>query len=800
MKDKLIVWSILATLMIIAILPGFVHSQTSPNTPSGYSIDGQTGNLIPNGALTSGTGWASSSGSPGWVPNAAPLGSFGANGYTFSYQMEELGRSGINLGGFNLGYTNTSAIFVTGFSYGLTYRFPCANQIGGNCTDPNGLQDNLRVEVGYYPASGAPAFYTHQLGLKNINDGNPAYNPNWQTLAETVTFAGAKTLAQAGAVNMGIIGQDAGFWACLGQDCYGPQVKNAYVKANYSVDPCILNPAFNPSCPGFQNILQGSKSPTFYYSYNIAQSLPHIGGGVVLHGYDYGFNWYNYGACYNTFLFWCTDWRTDGGGNINFRISDKNNVTMLQNQWYVSGNNNSGSYSNRYLFTENKNSLDMGNVQWWTSDVWNHFGWVGWTRPVWTPDPCYTNGLYSPNCSNFQQTLTQVVANIKAQQEKIAALNPSSTSLTPTGSVTVTLNDVNSTNPSVTVTTVNEPQQNNRFGVSQAPTLVATEIPAVVTRNANQNARSLSLAQRAIVEANQTASSSMKEAESIADNNVQASIASSMGIQENEQQATGNVQVNRINQTNITGSIAQPFTQSTQQVTTTNREELPIQATSATPITIESAAQILMPNAMFKSVELAVTLPNLPPVNPTRIQEEKQEQSLTFNNQESQQISVQPVASPDIQQAYVPPSITTLPLQAPTNVIESSVQALSQPVAPIAITEAEQPQQRNFTTDKTNPINDIIDSKPIVVEQRTETNLAAVNRNTQNNEIAVGVDINNIATIPIGFDAYNITLKDVAFYAPKEIYRNQRTVDNRRALQNLRSDQLHEQMINQQWR
>jgi len=793
----------IAILITLVLIVGAAYAQSSPNTPSGYSIDGQTGNLIPNGALTSGTGWVSSSGSPGWVPNAFPLGSFGADGYTFSYQMEELGKSGINLGGFNLGYTNTSAIFVTGFSYGLTYRFPCANQIGGNCTDPNGLQDNLRVEVGYYPASGAPAFYTHQLGLKNINDGNPAYNPNWQTLAETVTFAGAKTLAQAGAVNMGIIGQDAGFWACLGQECYGPQVKNAYVKANYSVDPCILNPAFNPSCPGFQNILQGSKSPTFYYSYNIAQSLPHIGGGVVLHGYDYGFNWYNYGACYNTFMFWCTDWRTDGGGNINFRISDKNNTTMLQQQWYVSGNNNAWSFSSRHLFTESKNSLDMGNVQWWASDVWNHFGWVGWTRPIWTPDPCYTNGLYSPNCSNFQQTLTQVVADIKAQQEKIAALNPSSTSLTPIGSVTVTLNDVNSTNPSVTVTTLNEPtQQNNRSGVSQAQTLVATEIPAVVARNANQNARTLSVAQRAIVEANQTASSSMKEAESIADNSVQTSIASSMGMQENEQISTVNVQVSRINQSIVSSSIIQPLTQTSQQpITIANtKESSPIQASMATPITMESAAQILMPNAMFKSSELVVVVPTLPPINPIRIQEEKQEQSFTLSNQEQPSVFVQPVTPPDIQQAYAPPSITTLPLQAPTNVVESPIQVLSQPVTPVAVTEAEQPQQqRNFTTDKTNPINDIIDSKPIIAEQRTETNLAAVNRNAQNNEVAGGVDINNIAVTPVGFSAYNVALRDVAFYAPKEIYRNQRTVDNVRALRNLASDRLHQEMVDQQY-
>jgi hypothetical protein len=810
MKDKLIVWSILATLMIIAILPGFSYGQTSPNTPSGYSIDSVTGNLILNGSVTSATGWSSTTGSPSWTPNGAPLGSFDpADGYTFSYIPESLGQAGISLGSFNHGYLNSNAVFVTGFSYGLTYRFPCANSIGTNCdgtsktaAPANPTQDNLRVEVGYYPSTGSPTFYVHQLGLKNINDGNPAYNPNWQTLAETVTFAGAKPLAQAGSVNYEIIGSDAGGWACLNGQCYGPQVKNAYIRANYSVDPCILNTAFSPNCPGFNNVIQGVQSPVYWHSYNIAQRLPHIGGGVQLHGFDYGFNWSNFGSCYNTFLFWCTDWRTDGGGTVNFRVTDSANNILYSDSRYREGNNASGSYSNRFLFTETRNSLDMGNVSWWVSGSWNNFSAAGWTRPIWTPDPCYFNGLYSPNCTNFKETLTEVIADIKAQQEKIAALNSSSTLVTPTGSVTVTLNDVNSINPSVTVTTNNETtQQNNRSGVSQTQTLVSTEIPAVVTRNANQNARSLLQAQRVIVEANQTASSSVKEAESIPNNNVQTNIASSMGTQENEQSSTASVQVNRINQSNITSSIAQRFTQSTQQIATTNREELPIQTISATSITIESAAQILMPNAMFKSVELAVALPNLPPVNPTRIQEEKQEQSLTFSSQEQPSVFVQPIAPPDIQQAYAAPSIVTLPLQAPTNLIESPVQILSQPVAPVAVTEAEQPQQQiNFTADKTNPISDIIESKPVVAEQRTEAKLPAVNASAQNNDVAGGVSINSIAVVPVGFNTYTIALADASFYQPKEIYRNQRTIDNRRALQNLRSDQLHEQMMSQQWR
>jgi len=801
MKDKLIVWSILVILMIISILPGFSYGQTSPNTPSGYSIDSQTGNLIQNPTMTSGTGWTTS----------GMTGSYTPDGYIFSYASGTI-QQNINLNAINFGYQNTSAVFATSIMYGFKYRFQCAQAVGLTC-ETGTIQDNLNATFTYSAPNGTvEATNFHQLGLKNINDGNPAYNPVWQQLAETYTFANPKSMNLVGSARLSITGMDTGYWAC-NPDCYGPQIKDAYIRLNYSVDPCILNPAFNPSCPGFNNVIQGVQSPVYWHSYNIAQRLPHIGGGVQLHGFDYGFNWSNYGQCYNTFLFWCTDWRTDGGATINFRVTDKNNNVLYSDAQYRQGNNQSGSYSNRFLFTETQNSLDMGSVSWYLTGLWNHLAVAGWTRPIWTPDPCYFNGLYSPNCTNFKETLTQVIADIKAQQEKIAAINSSSTGVTPTGSVTVTINDAISTNPSVIVTTLNEPiQQNNKSSLTQAQSLVATEIPAIITRNANQTTRLVSLAQRAINEASQTTSSSMKEAENIADNNIQASTTSNISTQENEQRVAANLQVNRVNQINNTNTtISQPIIQSTQQSISTTREELFIQTASATPITIESAAQILMPNAMFKSVEMVVSLPNLPPVNSTKIQEEKQEQSFTFLTQEPIQSTTSVFTSsaapstvtiPEIQQPYVPTTIiSALPLQTPTNISESPIQLLAQPVMPIAVTELEQPQQqRNFTTDKTNPINDIIDSKPIVAEQKIESNLLAVNRNVQNNEIAGGIDISNIAVVPVGFGVYNVALKDVAFYPSKEIYRNQRTVDNRRALQNLRSDQLHQQMINQQWR
>jgi hypothetical protein len=82
-------------------------------------------------------------------------------------------------------------------------------------------------------------------------------------------------------------------------------------------------------------------------------------------------------------------------------------------------------------------------------------------------------------------------------------------------------------------------------------------------------------------------------------------------------------------------------------------------------------------------------------------------------------------------------------------------------------------------------------------EQRTET----VNRNAPNNELAEGVTIASLGAVPAGFQAYSITMPDGSFYAPKEIYRNQRVIDNpssRRMFGG--SDAIHQQMVDQQYK
>jgi hypothetical protein len=812
------------SFFLFSITISTCYGQTSPNTPSGYSVDLTSGNLIPfDSSLKTSGGWSSSSGSPAWVPNASPLGSFDpTNGYTFSYIKEELGVAGVSLSNLSHGYLNSNAVFVTGFSYGLKYSFPCANSIGTNCdgtsqnaAPANPVQDNLRVEIGYYPASGQNDFIVHQLGLKNMTDGNPAYNPNWQTLAVTYTFAGAKPLFQAGSVNMGIIGQDAGGWACLGSTCYGPQVKDAYIRANYSVDPCILNPAFNPNCPGFNNIIQNAQSPLFFNSYNIATSLPHIGGGVQLHGYEYGFNWYNYGSCYASFLFWCTDWRTDGGGNINFRVTDKNNNILISDKQYRQGNNTGGSYYNRVLFNESRNTLDMGSVQWWSDSVWNNFAFAGWTRPIWTPDPCYTQPLYSPNCSNFNAEIKRIASEVKAIQDAQLATTVASVTSTPTSNITTTVNNVTTTSPTVTVTTAENTElakptvtinsnstqstNSNLSGVTSKPMTTSNENTNfalnLVSKNQERESTIANQASKSAIEgANIAAISSLRQAENIAKDAAEKSSASADGS-ENANQIFAN---DTSRQNNMMGFGTQPANTS---VVTAAIQQRTVNSTNTQTDNVSSSTStvaIVQFNAMQVN-NLGIQAFN--PILPPNIQNQISSTSATLYQPPSQNASIDTKQNSFQQQERTLLSNDFVLAPNTQSVLEQQTRNFGMTTV-MPVTQVDNPTvSSNFLTDRNNPINQIVEQRPTAFENTTQnTTTQTVKTNVQDNDAAGGVSINNIAITPVGFNAYSVALKDVAFYAPKEIYRNQKTVDNLRALRQLGSDRLHQEMVDQQYR
>ena len=102
-----------------------------------------------------------------------------------------------------------------------------------------------------------------------------------------------------------------------------------------------------------------------------------------------------------------------------------------------------------------------------------------------------------------------------------------------------------------------------------------------------------------------------------------------------------------------------------------------------------------------------------------------------------------------------------------------------------------------------NPVTELIMQQRFeMLQGNVEQQSSGVNRNVLPNELAGGIDIASIASIPTGFNAYSFVLRDSAFYEPKEVYKNQRTVDNERVLRGLTrgSDSLHQQMIDQQYK
>lgn len=132
---------------------------------------------------------------------------------------------------------------------------------------------------------------------------------------------------------------------------------------------------------------------------------------------------------------------------------------------------------------------------------------------------------------------------------------------------------------------------------------------------------------------------------------------------------------------------------------------------------------------------------------------------------------------------------------------ESQVPASSSSGEEIAITT------ESVTTTQENTINNVVTSQDnnnqqttVAVETKTTQQTTVQQTRAQPNEAASGgVSMNDFAKAPADFSAYQTQLADASFYAPKEIYKGQVNVDNRRAMKGLGSDRLHQEMVRQQY-
>jgi hypothetical protein len=82
-----------------------------------------------------------------------------------------------------------------------------------------------------------------------------------------------------------------------------------------------------------------------------------------------------------------------------------------------------------------------------------------------------------------------------------------------------------------------------------------------------------------------------------------------------------------------------------------------------------------------------------------------------------------------------------------------------------------------------DPLSDYIEQNNIMLSMtQPEVKSTTVKKDVQDNDLANGVKIENMAVTPVGFNVYSLMLRDVAFYEPKEIYKNVVIKDNVRTM------------------
>ena len=152
---------------------------------------------------------------------------------------------------------------------------------------------------------------------------------------------------------------------------------------------------------------------------------------------------------------------------------------------------------------------------------------------------------------------------------------------------------------------------------------------------------------------------------------------------------------------------------------------------------------------------------------------------------QQQQYNIQNTTRQEFNAAAVTPQVS-YSLVAPTR------------YAPVQI---ELPTTEGIKFGYKGPVDNAMESKSFLPQMNTDSQQNdSVKKNVQNNEAAGNVTIESIAKQPANYAQYFTAIPDVAFYAPKEIYKNQKTIDNARALRQMSSDKLHQDMVNLQYK
>ena len=519
-----------------------------------------------------------------------------------------------------------------------------------------------------------------------------------------------------------------------------------------------------------------------YQQVAIAQALPNSGTGLVVRGWNFGYTakvgngWdngaYDYLQSYVQFR--------DAGGTIKESWSSIHTTT---HNWTTY--NYSGTFTERYT-TQNLTTARFGFIgrdnNYWAGPYGPEVNNVSFSLQY-APDPCVNSQLSSPQCPRFMETLSQVTATPQSN----------SISLLPT---TATSSSISTT----TTATTNTPSNNSQSMQSMALSLIRNNEKretALVQQTIQNSEASANVEQAPSTSADTTTTQQTNQNSGQPGQNPTAS-AMNMALNANLSNAANqtNSQANNgsldsllppVNTAPTSSSseieIDRPMVQT--QMANTNPMTMPqVKNTVETVAETESGSQLAVVPALVDTGPVNTELVFIQPVAPvSQINVEPQSTTATNLYRPPVQIENTPVANFQTETA-----VATNQVVEPTPIVQESTFE----VASIAQT---------FTTDPANVLNQSQAQTTAPIAPTPIFSGPVVNTRTQDNDIAGGRGIESIAQVPQGFNVYaSLTLRDAAFYAPREIYRGQRNVDNRRALSSLAQEGRHQEMVDQQYR
>ena len=553
-----------------------------------------------------------------------------------------------------------------------------------------------------------------------------------------------------------------------------------------------------------------------YQQVNIAQALPNSGTGLLVRGYSFSYvakvgNGWDDGRW--DFLQSYVQLRGPSGDLKSVQVYTHNTT----HDW--SSFNLSRSFPDNRFTTQDLATARFGFVgrdnNYFAGPYGPEVNSVSFSLQY-MRDPCLTNQLSSPQCPKFMETLNQMSA--------IPGL--AVTPVMPASPMVIDIGEQSGVVASGLTSAPSKSSQSANSSVAATPAAQSFALNLIKNNQQRESRLANSSSVSAMAEAGAAAESAQREAE------IRIEAAQTAAAQAAAETAQTQNSAASISTTTMT---MPAFTVSLPQVTTPTV----IPPANNESNTQQSAESLVSPQTSTASnTSTSVNVEQLQPatavttavrmVTPTSVGSQDVQESVAVSSSittapttelpvvESAAVNLGPAPTsvaatqPTISTAavmYTPPvstEIAVVNIIPAVEIVVPVVQVAGPLSTPVdtAVVDNSTTSPTNFTTNRTNPITEIVEQRQVALLASTPTFRGpVVNTNVADNDLAGSVRIDSLAKVPSGFDLYtSLALRDVAFYAPREIYRGQRNIDNVRALRNLAQEARHQEMVDQQYR